>query len=505
MKQVLRAVAVAVAAAAAIAFASGPTARSQAPEMVQAPAVDAAHADAVMRALADGLPYVPGELLVRFKDGAGPRESGSALRVLRAPIEPGDMHWIGDVLHLRGIDIDDPVHAAENLSRQPEVLFAQPNYIARVDALPNDPGYPQQWNLPAINMPQAWDINPGAGSGIVVAVVDSGLTTRDGTFGFSLWNGSAFAAFGIPLARAGDFDHSRVQVGVDLQTFGQWRTGDGQPLIFDADGHGTHVAGTIAQHTNNSSGYAGVANGVTLLPIKACFAPWDVQMYFNARGLPGFATSNQDGCEIAAVAAGIRYAADNGAKVINVSIGGSSPQPAALDALNYAVSRGAFVALSGGNEALEGNPTRYPASYAPQIEGVMAVAALTPSRERARYSSTGPYIEIAAPGGAGSAGSSSDQIWQTGPNQSDLLLAPSRPAPAFNRSQNLAFAGTSMAAPHVAALAALLHSQGVTKPSAIEAAIKRFARDLGTPGRDDEYGAGLIDARATLRGLGVAR
>ena len=242
------------------------------------------------------------------------------------------------------------------------------------------------------------------------------------------------------------------------------------------------------------------------MPIKVCFEPWDVQMYFNqALGTPGFADSNDAGCETAAWIAGVRHAADNGAKVINLSIGGPNPQPGALDALNYAVSKGAFVAISGGNEARDGNRIRYPAFYASQIDGVMAVAAVTPSRQRALYSNTGSYIEIAAPGGAGSFGSSAEQIWQVGPNQADLLLRPFRVAPAFNRYQNFGISGTSMASPHVAALARLLYSQGITRPSSIEAAIKRFAQDLGAPGRDDEYGHGLIDARATLRGMGVAK
>jgi hypothetical protein len=122
-------------------------------------------------------------------------------------------------------------------------------------------------------------------------------------------------------------------------------------------------------------------------------------------------------------------------------------------------------------------------AYAAQIDDVIAVAAITPSRDRALYSTTGSYIEIAAPAGAGSFGSSSEQIWQLGPNQSDLVLAPGRLAPAFNRSQNLGFAGTSMATPHVTALAALRYAQGITNPAAIEVAIKRVARDLGPQGR----------------------
>ena len=452
-----------------------PTVEGQTPELVQVLS-DPRSSQAVLNALNEGLPFVPGELLVRFKPGADTRQTQAALRVLRAPVAADNTDWIGDVLHLRGLDIDDPIRVAEDLSGQPEVLYAQPNYLNRLESVPNDPGYSQQWNLPLINMPQAWDISTGAGRGVIVAVVDSGLTTTDGMFGFRLWTGSALVTQAIPFTKAADFDQSRVQVGVDLQPFGGWQTSNG-PLVFDADGHGTHVAGTIAQQTNNGTGYAGVANGVTILPVKVCFAPWDVQMYANqALGSPGFANSSQEGCSTSAVVAGIRYAADSGAKVINLSLGGPAPQPATLDALTYAVSRGAFVAISGGNDGREGNPPSYPAFYAPRIEGVMAVAAVTPSRDRALYSTTGSYIEIAAPGGAGSFGSSSEQVWQLGPNQGDLLLAPARLAPAFNRSQNLAFAGTSMAAPHVAALAALLNAQGITSPAAIEAAIKRFAQ-----------------------------
>ena len=334
--------------------ASRPTLAGQAPEMAQNVVSDTRSGAAILNAMNDGLSYVPGELLVRFKPGAEPTQAQAALRVLRAPIGSENTDWIGEVLHLRGLDIDDPIRAAGNLARQPEVLYAQPNYLNRLDSVPNDPGYSQQWNLPLVNMPQAWDISPNAGRGIIVAVVDSGLTTTDGTFGFRLWTGSAFATSAISFAKAADFDQSRVQTGVDLQPFGGWQTSNG-PLIFDADGHGTHVAGTIAQQTNNGTGYAGVANGVTILPIKACFAPWDVQMYANqAAGSPGFANATQEGCSTSAVIAGIRYAADNGAKVINVSIGGPAQQPAELDALTYAVSRGAFVAISAGNEGRKG-------------------------------------------------------------------------------------------------------------------------------------------------------
>jgi serine protease len=203
------------------------------------------------------------------------------------------------------------------------------------------------------------------------------------------------------------------------------------------------------------------------------------------------------------VAAAIRYAADSGAQVINISIGGPSPSPIYLDALRYAVQRGAFVTISAGNSAEQGNPTNYPAAYAAQIDGVMAVGAVGPSGKRAYYSNTGSYVEIAAPGGSVREGPSA-RVNQTGVCEQDY--DPFRTLrPRFDRYCNIPNQGTSMAAPHVAGLAALLYSQGITNPAAIEAAIKRFAKDLGAPGRDNEYGFGLIDARAALLGLGVAR
>ena len=169
--------------------------------------------------------------------------------------------------------------------------------------------------------------------------------------------------------------------------------------VRDLDGHGTHVAGTVLQETNNGVGLAGIAYNARLLPLKACLARWDIQILLGAAGIPGF--MDGDGwCETAAVAAAIRYAADSGAQVINVSIGGPTPSPIYLDALRYAVQRGAFVAISAGNDAEEGNPVEYPAAYAAQIDGVMAVGAVGPSGKRAFYSNTGPHVEIAAPGGS---------------------------------------------------------------------------------------------------------
>ena len=502
IKKHCSALAIAVALVSAPAGRMWPAPATHAQDFEAAVAVrDAGRLQSLLTALDEGLPYVPGEVLVRFKPGTETWRQASVLRVLRTEVQSENSRWIGDVLHIRSSDITDPEHASFLLRSQPEVLYAQPNYLSRNRTVPNDSNFSAQWNFQAINLPTAWDINPGGRADVLVAVIDSGLTTVDNTFGFRIWDGRAFRIFGVPFAKTADFDHTRVKAGREFVLGGGWVTSGGEPILFDADGHGTHVAGTIAQQTNNDQGYAGIAYGATLLPLKACFSYWDLQLAFGGAGLPGFVDPDANGCPTDAVVEALRYAADNGAKVINMSLGGFNPSPAQRDALQYAVSKGAFVSIAAGNEAKEGNPASYPAAFAADIDGVMAVGAVNRSLARASYSSFGSYVEIAAPGGGD--GPAADNIWQMGPLQSDL--SPFLLAPRFDRSQTFGIAGTSMAAPHVAGVAALLYSQGITRPAAIEQALKHFARDLGTKGRDDEYGAGLIDPRSTLRGLGLAR
>jgi serine protease len=162
-----------------------------------------------------------------------------------------------------------------------------------------------------------------------------------------------------------------------------------------------------------------------------------------------------------------------------------------------------------GNSHDEGDPVEYPAAYAAELDGVMSVGAVGPSLTRAWYSSTGPHIEISAPGGNDREGGISGLIWQATILPSDSVPATGA-MPRFDRYAEVAHEGTSMAAPHVAGIAALIISQGVTNPAAVEALIKRTARFLGTPdaatrGRNQEYGYGLIQPRAALRGFGLAK
>jgi serine protease len=265
----------------------------------------------------------------------------------------------------------------------------------------------------------------------------------------------------------------------------------------DFDGHGTHVTGTIGQLTNDGIDTAGIAFNVKIMPVKTIATDWDFIF-----GALHFGTEDD-------VARATHYAVDNGARVLNMSIGGEGPSPVMEDAIKYAVGKGAFVAIAAGNGFEDGNPAEAPADSAPRIKGAVAVGAIDPLKRRAFYSATGSYVELVAPGGSNRGFARDGFVFQQTFNfnfTDTFLLDPAQyRAPRFDVIGVFGYIGTSMATPHVAALAAMLMQQGITEPAAIEDALEKYAIDLGPAGRDDEYGFGLIDARNTLRGLGLAK
>jgi serine protease len=447
----------------------------------------------------EGLRRLPDRVLVKFRPAASDDARATArasVRTARSTAAPwGDF----DVLTLEaGVD---PETAAAALAARDDVEYAQADYIAVPYFRPNDPLYGDQWNLPAIQLEQAWDINPGATSSIVVAVLDTGVAFDNATFSFDApafrYQGRVYPALGsvsVPFSAAPELGaRSRFVAPHDFI----WD--DDDPL--DLAGHGTHVAGTIGQLTNNGVGVAGVAFNVRLMPVKVLADQWD--LIFDC---PFVGTS-------AIVASGIRYAADNGAKVINMSLGfeGPSTLPVLEDALTYAVGKGAVVVVAAGNSFEEGNPVEALAEMASRIDGVISVGAVGRDLTRAYYSSSRASVEVTAPGGntrsGGSAGGILQQTFDPALAVSDPLDNPvsAYRAPRFDAFRYEAFQGTSMAAPHVSGLVALLMQQGVTSPAAIEAAIKRYALDRGAAGKDDDYGYGIVNARATLRGMGLLR
>ncbi len=272
----------------------------------------------------------------------------------------------------------------------------------------------------------------------------------------------------------------------------------GDNLPVDLDGHGTHVSGTIGQLTNDGVGTAGVAFNVKLMPVKVINTDWD-----DIFQSPNVGTDD-------VVAQGIRYAVDNGAKVLNMSIGRTGPAaPVVEAAIKYAVSKGAFVAIAAGNDYENGNPTEVIADIASRVQGAVSVAAVNRNKAHAYYSSSGPWVELAAPGGSFLGFGAEGGILQQTVDLSLVDTFLGTPAqygpPRFDALAYYAFTGTSQATPHVAGLAAMLMQQGITDPAAIEAALERFATDLGDAGHDEMFGYGLVEARTTLRGLGLAK
>jgi serine protease len=455
-----------------------------------------------------GAPYLAGKLIVKFRDGTSQASRLSALSERRAKQTTQPSFANFDVVTL---DQDEDVEAAARaLAVRSDVEYAQPAYRVHAHFTPNDPLYSRQWNLPDIDIERAWDIQPDAGSTITVAILDTGVAFTDVTrsyraraFRVDADGDVVLGGPGVQYPALGDLTLAFVaapELGPSSRFVSPHDFIWDNDVPVDLSGHGTHVSGTVGQLTNNNVGVAGVAFNVKLMPVKVLDSEWDV--IFSA---PHVATDDT-------VARGIRYAADNGAKVINMSLGRTGTAgsaPVVEDAIRYAVGKGAFLVLSGGNEFEDGNPTEVLAEIANRVRGAVSVAAVDRNHDRAFYSSTGNYIELAAPGGS----------FRGFPNEGGILQQtldlgfvetftspPSRfVAPRFDIVAYFYFTGTSMAAPHVSGVAAMLMQQGITSPVAVEAALERFATDRGAPGRDNDFGFGEISARNTLFGLGLAK
>ena len=344
------------------------------------------------------------------------------------------------------VNISDINATLKEYRANPDVLYAEPDYEAKALYVPNDTYYsPYQWNFDnstngGIHMENAWDI--ATGTGATVAVVDTGVAYEN------------YRTF----AKAPDLNASSFVPGFDFIN------NDNHPN--DDEGHGTHVAGTIAGSTGNNSGVAGIAFGARVMPVKV--------LDRNGSG------------PYSAVANGIRFAADNGAKVINLSLGGPSPSATLEDALAYAYSKGVTIVAAAGNDST--NVLSYPAAY---NNYVIAVGATRFDRTKSSYSNYGPGIDIVAPGGDTS-------VDQNGDGYGDGILQQTFGSTPTNFGYYF-YQGTSMATPHVAGVATLILSKNPnSSPSDVRAIIEGSADDLGASGYDQTYGYGLLDAAQAL-------
>jgi serine protease len=326
--------------------------------------------------------------------------------------------------HLEVADVDAARESAlvDALARDPRVEHAEPMAIFRATFVPDDPLYEaKQWHLKRVGAERAWEYS--CGQGVTVAVIDTGIACFDKG----------------PFSRGTDLAGTRCEGG--------WNFVDDSASAADDHGHGTHVAGTIAQTTNNGVGAAGLAFCATLMPIKVL--------------------SRQGFGSTANVAEGIRFAADNGAQVINLSLGGPIKSRILEDAVNHAIAKGVVIVAAAGNS---GRSVGWPAAY----PGVIAVSATDDKDQIAWFSSRGPEVVLGAPGVA----VTQQTVCNGGKDKCEIFGT---------------FNGTSMASPHVAGVAAMIEGLGVTDGSAVRDAITSTARAKDDP---KLYGAGILDAGA---------
>ncbi|MEQ8272788.1 MAG: S8 family serine peptidase [Deltaproteobacteria bacterium] len=350
----------------------------------------------------------------------------------------------------------DPSRLQDYLDRlkgDPRVEHAEPNFIyglpenemaqtfemnaapTRGPKPPNDPLWDKQWSFRMIDVQSAWETTQG--EGVVVAVIDTGVAFED---------------------------HKKFKQVEDLAGT-QFVTG--YDFIKDTEhpnddhGHGTHVAGTIAQTTNNGVGVAGIAPKAKIMPLKVL--------------------SKYGSGSAADIADAIRFAADEGAHVINMSLGGGMRSFVMQSAVAYARKKGVVVVCAAGNTGR--GKVEFPAAY----PGSFAVSSVGPSKKKAYYSSYGKQIAVSAPGGDKQSHGEEGGILQN-------TITPNAPG---NPKQYLSFQGTSMAAPHVAGVAALVIGAGVTDPSKVEAILKDTATSVGGSW-NNEYGHGIVNAGAAV-------
>jgi len=406
--------------------------------------------------------YLPGQLVVQFKDQADDRRMVGDIQVVGG--RQARRSAFGS-RYLVSLDQDGGVNeAVSRLAAMPEVEYAEPNgvvraYQAATRFTPNDRLFPLQWHMRMVDAERTWAIQKGDPS-VVVAVLDTGIAYED---------------FG-PFRKAPDFGTTVFVPGFNVLT--------GSSHANDDNFHGTHVASTIAEATNNGEGVAGLAFGTALMPVKVLDSDGLGSFFDVAEGVD-FATNFTQG-------------GAHPVKVINLSLGGDSASLTLQRAIDRAVNQGIVVVAAAGNDGIR--QIGFPAS----LPNVIAVGAVDASKRRAPYSNFGPELDVVAPGGDISRDDDGDG------RPDGVLQQTFDPDTAFflGRFDDFGYffvVGTSQATPHVSALAALLVRQGITRPSAVQADIEQTAEDLGAAGRDDTFGHGLIRPSVALTGMGLNR
>jgi serine protease len=387
----------------------------------------------------DGDEYVSNQIIVKFHSDVT-REKQKMIHDEHGCKELYESEYAG----FKVIEIPVGSSVEEMVNRylqEAEVDYAEPNYIRHSHLIPNDRYFSYQWHHPMMKNTSAWDL--GRGTGVTVALLDSGV---------------AYRTSGI-YVQASDLAGTSFKTG--------WDFVNADPYPDDDNGHGTHMAGCIAQSTNNYLGVAGVAYGATILPVKIMDSTGSVS--------------------IADEVDGIYYAVNNGAHIINLSLGGEGTSVTEETAVSYAVDSGVVVICSAGNSG--SSTLEYPASYSQSI----SVSAVRYDKTLAPYSNYGSEIDICAPGGDITVDQNFDYY-------GDGILQQTHDGTNLSTFYYYFMEGTSPATALVSGVAALVIGKSTSNlsPQQVKIIFSSSATDLGAAGRDQYYGWGLVNSYNAL-------
>ncbi len=404
------------------------------------------------QAASENSPFVPGQLIAAMANGANASEvAADHGATVSSEIAGGRFVLLNVARGKEG-------QAARSLNGDRRVSFVEPNWLRQVHVAPDDTGYNLKWDLdntgdlalcdgsdcPTYDADMDWQeaydlLGSGVNGSAVVAVIDTGIDPNHPDL------------------------NGKIVAGYD------YLDADNDPT--DTYGHGMHVAGISLANTNNMTGTAGVgySPSIKVMPLRVC---------------------DQNGCPTSAIVNAIYHAADNGAEVSNMSIGGTIKSRAEESAVNYAWSKGLVIVASSGNDGM--NKVSYPAKF----KKVIAVGSTDWNDVRAPYSNGGKDLDVVAPGGRMDKLHDKGGIYSTMPTYPVYLTTQYSYSQGYDQLQ-----GTSMAGPQVAGLAALLIAQDSSRSNAdIRSIIESTTDDLGASGFDNDYGNGRVNVCKAVGG-----
>ena len=448
--------------------------------------------DAALSGLKLSSDFVPGEVIVQFRESGGVSSSGFGLKEQAAAMgmtlrsgapnravlfefsADDDRTAVFNALDVAPSPVEDQIPDAETeskmntlrvikeLRKRSDVLYAEPNYYVHSMAVPDDELYPVQWNFPMIHLPEAWDITTGS-SDVTVAVVDTGILMNHPDLQAQLTSDGYDFIIKTDISLDGDgLDDDPADPG-DL-LYGSY-----------SSFHGTHCAGIAAATSNNTVGVSGAAWNTRIMPVRVLGKNGTGTLYDTYQGVLYAAGLPNDSGRLPEIPADI----------ISLSLGGGNGTDQGQAVFNQVRSKGIIVVAAAGNK--NAAQVDFPAAY----NGVIAVSAVNITGSLASYSNTGSAVDVSAPGGDGSTDINHDGV------PDGVMSTWGDDSSGTVRYRYSTKSGTSMATPHVAGVVALMKAvKPDLTPDEFDFYLENFSivSDIGAVGRDNDYGYGLIDA-----------